>query len=289
MPQVRLAGHVHGLLPGNAMTAPRHPSTGFVAAAVYQRAGLNVIPVDEAKRPLVRWRELQSRRVTAEELRGWYAQYPGAGVAMICGGISGRIVVDIDPRNAEPAWLECIRRVMPPTPTVLTPRGGRHYHFLAPNPPHVKVTGLQPGVDYQGEAACAVLPPTTTAAGVYRWTGGWCAQPPLAPIPYFVRHLLRAWDSDKQRADERWHGDHRQPQHGGRRLELDQVLTRLRRVRGYRGGWTACCPAHDDKDPSLSIRFINGRVLLHCFAGCTVDQIVWALGFGRARAQEATR
>jgi hypothetical protein len=39
----------------------------------------------------------------------------------------------------------------------------------------------------------------------------------------------------------------------------------------------ARCPAHGDKNPSLSVRDENGRVLLHCFAGCTVESICEAL------------
>jgi bifunctional DNA primase/polymerase-like protein/CHC2-type zinc finger protein len=262
------------------LTGARRPGSGFSAARAYWRSGLNVIPVSGAKKPLVRWGELQSRRVTEEDLREWYATYPGAWVAVICGAISGRVVVDLDPRNADPAWLENLRQVMPPTPTVLTPRGGVHYHFLAPDPPHAKVTSLRPGVDYQGEGACAVLPPTTTADGVYTWVGEWRAQPPLAPIPYFVRHLLREWDREREleekRPVERWTGDG--GQNIGRRLELDQVLARLRKVRRCRSGWTACCPAHEDRTPSLSITVRDGRVLLHCFADCRFESIVRALG-----------
>lgn len=41
----------------------------------------------------------------------------------------------------------------------------------------------------------------------------------------------------------------------------------------------AQCCAHDDPSPSLSIRETeDGRVLLHCFAGCSVESIVSALG-----------
>ena len=44
-------------------------------------------------------------------------------------------------------------------------------------------------------------------------------------------------------------------------------------------GWIACCPAHDDRNPSLSITDgDDGKVLLHCHAGCSVDQIVSAAG-----------
>jgi putative DNA primase/helicase len=42
--------------------------------------------------------------------------------------------------------------------------------------------------------------------------------------------------------------------------------------------WMACCPAHNDKNPSLSIRAVDGnRVLVHCFAGCPQDAVVAAL------------
>lgn len=43
--------------------------------------------------------------------------------------------------------------------------------------------------------------------------------------------------------------------------------------------WLACCPAHDDKRPSLSIREIDGdRVLVHCWAGCAVEGVLRAVG-----------
>ncbi len=41
----------------------------------------------------------------------------------------------------------------------------------------------------------------------------------------------------------------------------------------------ACCPAHDDRTPSLSIGIDDdSRVLLHCFGGCSQDAVRDALG-----------
>lgn len=41
----------------------------------------------------------------------------------------------------------------------------------------------------------------------------------------------------------------------------------------------AHCPAHDDKNRSLSVKEADdGRVLLHCHAGCSTEDIVKALG-----------
>ena len=43
--------------------------------------------------------------------------------------------------------------------------------------------------------------------------------------------------------------------------------------------WLARCPAHDDRGPSLSIRELDdGRILVHCFSGCAVHDIVSAVG-----------
>jgi hypothetical protein len=43
--------------------------------------------------------------------------------------------------------------------------------------------------------------------------------------------------------------------------------------------WVARCPAHEDRSPSLSIRQADdGRILLHCFAGCAVHDVLGALG-----------
>jgi hypothetical protein len=43
-------------------------------------------------------------------------------------------------------------------------------------------------------------------------------------------------------------------------------------------GWTAKCPAHDDHDPSLSISISReGVTLVHCFSGCSQDQVIDAL------------
>jgi hypothetical protein len=39
-------------------------------------------------------------------------------------------------------------------------------------------------------------------------------------------------------------------------------------------GWIARCPAHDDRHASLSITEKNGKVLVHCHAGCSQDAVV---------------
>ena len=42
-------------------------------------------------------------------------------------------------------------------------------------------------------------------------------------------------------------------------------------------GWMACCPAHDDRTPSLSICDASGKVLVYCHAGCEQRKVIEAL------------
>jgi CHC2 zinc finger len=59
---------------------------------------------------------------------------------------------------------------------------------------------------------------------------------------------------------------------------LERVLGRLHGVRRSGAGWIALCPAHPDRNPSLSVHEKNDRILLHCFAGCSVQAICATLG-----------
>lgn len=62
---------------------------------------------------------------------------------------------------------------------------------------------------------------------------------------------------------------------------VDQLLERLDKVKQSGDRWMACCPAHDDSTPSLSVgRRTNGDpgAVVKCFAGCDADAIVRAVG-----------
>lgn len=65
---------------------------------------------------------------------------------------------------------------------------------------------------------------------------------------------------------------------------IDDLLSRLDKVRSTGPGrWSACCPGplhnNGDRHPSLSIALgDDSRVLLRCFTGCEVSEIVAAVG-----------
>jgi hypothetical protein len=61
-------------------------------------------------------------------------------------------------------------------------------------------------------------------------------------------------------------------------MTAEQIADRLRARHGA-SGWIAKCPAHPDRSPSLSIREgQDGRTLIHCHAGCSVEAVCDAMG-----------
>jgi hypothetical protein len=66
-------------------------------------------------------------------------------------------------------------------------------------------------------------------------------------------------------------------------MQVDYPLSPKARKCG--SGWVDLCPAHDDRSPSLSINIAtDGKLLLHCFVGCTFESIVAAAGLSSSQA-----
>jgi hypothetical protein len=63
-------------------------------------------------------------------------------------------------------------------------------------------------------------------------------------------------------------------------MSIEKLLLNLDKVkRTSNNSWMACCPAHADKSPSLSIKDTgDGRLILKCFAGCETIDVLNAVG-----------
>ena len=143
------------------------------AALAYLVKGWSVIPVGQDKRPLVPWEQFQHRLPTEAEVRGWYQQHPQAGVGIVCGKVSGLIVLDMDPRNggdqtlldwAEKGWL------LPQGPQAKTGGGGVHFYFKHPGGDIPTIPSLAPGIDLKAEGSYVVAPPSLHPSGrKYQW------------------------------------------------------------------------------------------------------------------------
>lgn len=58
--------------------------------------------------------------------------------------------------------------------------------------------------------------------------------------------------------------------------DIVPLLNHVRRLSDNR--YIACCPAHEDKNPSLSLRESGKRILVFCHSGCNFKEITNALG-----------
>ncbi len=62
-------------------------------------------------------------------------------------------------------------------------------------------------------------------------------------------------------------------------MTTEEFVSRLERAKRSSKGWTARCPAHDDKSPSLSVADgHDGGTVVHCQAGCTFEAVCAAVG-----------
>lgn len=66
-------------------------------------------------------------------------------------------------------------------------------------------------------------------------------------------------------------------------LLADFIARHLPSSKAHADGWQARCPAHEDARPSLAVSSgADGRILLHCHAGCETSAVLAALGLSEA-------
>ena len=63
-------------------------------------------------------------------------------------------------------------------------------------------------------------------------------------------------------------------------MTIETLIFRLDGVKETGPGkYLSRCPSHDDRSPSLAIKEEgDGRILLHCFAGCETENVLAAIG-----------
>ena len=62
-------------------------------------------------------------------------------------------------------------------------------------------------------------------------------------------------------------------------MKLDEIIRHFNNVKpNGKNGYMACCPYHGDKHQSLSISEKDGKILMNCFAGCDIRDILWSSG-----------
>lgn len=168
-------------------SSTKHEELSYQAALSYAARGWSVLPVGRDKRPLLAWAPYQQRRAGEGEIQSWWRRWSEAGVGIVCGVVSGGLVVlDVDPRNGGADSLDALVAEygeLPPSPIARTGGGGTHYYFLAPG--QASVHGVRPGLDLQSNGTYVVAPPSAHPSG-QRYE--WLLAPESSPLPQ-----LPAW------------------------------------------------------------------------------------------------
>ncbi|HHY67327.1 MAG TPA: hypothetical protein GX517_09060, partial [Alicyclobacillus sp.] len=156
-------------------------------AIEYARRGLSVIPLDEDRHPLVRWKPYQFQAATPEQVMQWIQKYPGCNWAIVTGAVNGIVVLDLD---SPEAVREAKNRGIPPDGPVVRTRRGWHLYFAHPGKAVPNKVNVLSGMDLRGDGGYAVAPPSVHPSGVpYRWARS-IFESDLPPMPEWVAKLL---------------------------------------------------------------------------------------------------
>ena len=150
----------------------------------YLRKGWSIIPIQKgSKLPAISsWTRYQTQLPTEQEVEDWWTLNPEANIALICGKISGVIVVDIDSGHGIPdtKGLE-----LPPTLSSKTGGGGTHLIYKWRQGLIGAKVGIRTLVDIRSDNSYIVLPPSLHASGNhYEWATD--DNEPLADAPKWL-------------------------------------------------------------------------------------------------------
>jgi hypothetical protein len=229
------------------------------AALEYLERGWSIIPADpDSKKPYVQWTEFQHRRPTEDQVRSWWASRPRAVPAVVCGEVSGIVVLDLDDQAA---WHHFEDRT-PYTLQATTPKEyglHRFYSYDGEGSRNLRSHGL--AADVKGDGGYVLLPPGPGRTWLNRgeWEGR--ALPPIPP---------RSLPETERIEQPTLSGSSPGPAHA----RLIEALEKAG-MRGSGSEWT--CPAHDDRNPSLSVNPGGVGVVVKCHSGCSVEAVCAAL------------
>ncbi len=155
------------LIAKSSVTTSNGKDNAVLTEALFlsEQVGWSVIPVGGNKKPLINWKEFQTRVATKEEITQWFHDFPNAGIGIVTGKISNLLVFDIDPRHGgTETQFESYNTVV-----VKTGGGGKHFYFkLLDNIQNT--TNLIQGVDVRAEGGYVISPPTLHNSGnKYEW------------------------------------------------------------------------------------------------------------------------
>lgn len=161
------------------------------AALRLAELGFYVFPVAPRGKVPVTTNGLKDATLDAERITRFWTQHPDHNIGLRCGIESGIAVLDQDGEEgiASLRALESKYTELPPTGSVVTPRGGQHYYFIHPDAGEIRNTSgfPGPGLDIRGDGGYVLAVPSVGSNGRRYEVDERVA---LAPMPGWLLTLL---------------------------------------------------------------------------------------------------
>ena len=129
----------------------------------------SIIPIQKgSKKPAIQsWTKYQTQLPSEDEVRAWWGMWKDANIAVVCGQVSGIIIVDIDSGHGE---VDTKGLQLPPTLAQTTGSGGSHLVYKWRKGLAHMQAGIRKGVDIRSDNSYAVIPPSIHPNGkAYEW------------------------------------------------------------------------------------------------------------------------
>lgn len=219
------------------------------------RSGFSVVPLkNNSKEPAIKWKDYTQQRMNIELVGDLFSK--SSNIALVTGGISGLTVLDVDDMEKFKNFYPEIGNVE--TTIVKSPNG---YHFWFQYEKDLKSRQYQGfGFDLKNENCLVTVPPSVKDGVFYSFL----KVTKLGKMSEELKEkILKLQEGQKVKTNP----------------QLDLILLRLKIARQLPDGTYRCyCPAHDDHEPSLDVGLRNGKIYLKCWAGCSEEDILKAVG-----------
>lgn len=227
-------------------------------ANCYLRGGFSIIPVHpNSKTPKISWSKYKTEHMSQNSIRNFFGEEDN--IAVITGAISQITVIDIDDEDKFRNFYNFDRLIEKTKTIVKSPKG---YHFWFKYDSQLKTSQISDfGFDVKNDNAIVNVPPSKIDKHKYHFL----KSDGIGEIPLdFKEKILKRENKNP-------------PVPYGNLIE--EVLNRLDVVSQLSNGDFRCiCPAHEDDEPSLDVGIRNGKLYVKCWAGCSRDEVLKAIG-----------
>lgn len=191
----------------------------------------------------------------------WWQQSPDANIGMPTGRVTGRLVLDVDPRHGGNESLEELERRCRPLPatwSVRTGGGGRHFHFELPEGIAVPCGSIAAGLDIKADGGYIIMPPSLHKSG-NRYELDKSAVPPVPCPDWLLKLALKPTVNGKANDGQPTGGT---VPEGKRRIVLSSIVgTMIARSMSYEAVEAAALTDNETRfDPPYPIKDLRKLV-----------------------------